>query len=135
MKKLKWASNLLKRLNIQDSCDLNKLKNHGFKKITKRNSTCGCIYIHYKRGLVIKNSYETSRPARTGTKNFVKTLFTEPFDNHEHAIIIQPLCKPFKNYRLADKAADKISEATRDNYDSHSGNVMLYRGRPVLVDW
>lgn len=135
MKKLKWASNLLKKLNIQDSDDLDELKKHGFKRIKKNNSTCGYIYIHHKRGLVIKNSYETSRPVRTGTKNFVKTLFMESSKRCEHRIMIQPLCKPFKSIRLAEEAADKIERSIRGNYDFHGWNVMLYRGKPVLIDW
>ena len=142
MKKLTQTLKLIKQLKINKRDDLNKLLNHGFKKNKKRNSSCGVIYINERLKVVVKNSFEVNRPKLTGTKIFIETKFLKFKNNNENrydrdSLLIQPLCKPFANWRLRDKAAKVLKEKVNLDkiFDIHSGNVMLYRGKPILVDW
>lgn len=99
----------------------------GFKYVDKDNCSSGGIYINEKLGLVVKENYITADLDEHDRKFIVPTIFLDH-------ITIQPLCKPFKSTAYRAKMVKSFLRRAHDG-DIHSGNVMLYNRKPVLVDW
>lgn len=139
MKKLEWAANKLKSLGVKSGEDLEILSKYGFKKkyLSKIDATCGHIFIHRRRGIVIKNNYQPNKyTPRFGNKYIIETIKYTKKDSDSFLISIQPYCKPFKSWRAKSKAIDFLySKPWLRKADIHDGNIRLYRGKPVLIDW
>lgn len=106
---------------------LSNMEKLGFVYVEKDNSSSGGIYINEKLGLVVKENYITADLDKHDRKFIVPTVFLDH-------ISIQPLCNPFKSYSYRSKMVDSFIRRLHDG-DVHSGNVMLYKRKPVLVDW
>ncbi len=122
MKKLQKIKKLVSKLNsIED------LTNFGFVKRKVWDSSCGVIYIHQKKRIVVKMPnicYGKPRAAIT----------TVRFWKGDELIFIQPLCCTKKS-RLAQKLLGIDMGLHGDCHDLHSGNVGWYKGKPVVFDW
>jgi len=99
----------------------------GFQYVDKPDSSSGGIYINETLGLVVKENYITVELKKSDRKFIIPTIFLDH-------ISIQPLCKPYKREDFRKKATCKLFAKVR-HADVHSGNVMLYNRKPVLVDW
>lgn len=106
---------------------LGKMEKLGFEYAYKENCSSGGIYINEKLGLVVKENFITADLDKHDRKFIVPTVFV----NH---IAIQPLCNPFKSDSYRNKMVKSFYRRLHDG-DVHSGNVMLYKRKPVLVDW
>ncbi len=133
MKKIEKLKKFMDDLPIKRLSELKKL---GFeRKLTWGKSRY--IWINTKLRLVAKYGYICSRNKSLMTSRFIvphnRFLFGKRY------VTIQPLCREFGNFTDANEAVRKIRKsckiAKKFWYDNHTGNVMLYRNKPVIIDW
>lgn len=111
-----------------------KLKKKWALKYKEHDGCSNFLYISHKFGLVVKRSYLCRDP-----KNLPKAaIFTEivPCVDIEGAtpIYIQPKAD-VSDYN-AGRAYDAILDSNpRGMTDLHEGNVAVFRGEAVLIDW
>lgn len=122
MKKLQAAAEIVKKIT-----NLKQLKDYGFV-FRRRSSSCGGFWLHPKKKVVVKNSYIVDKKPI----NTVPTIQLKFRYGFYESVLIQPLCKPLPR---SNRSLEIIREMEWESDDCHSGNVMLYRGKPVHVDW
>lgn len=125
MKKLDKIGELVLKLDG----DINKLTKHGFRKVYT-NSASGFIFIHNKKGVVVKRPCIVTRkispfaiPTLIIKKRHRKYRF--------HRIFIQPKASRFR----ARLAHTRLIDLGYDKTDHKAANCGWYRGKPVLIDW
>lgn len=133
MKKIEKLKKLMDDLPIKRLSELKKL---GFeRKLTWGKSRY--IWINTKLRLVAKYGYICSQDKSLMTSRFM--VPHERFLFGKRYVTIQPLCREFCNFDDANAAIRKIRKsckiAARFWIDDHEDNVMLYRNKPVIIDW
>lgn len=93
------------------------------------------------RSQVIKLMYDS----RSYLKNFIPKKYRVPtvhlknamYSADDYKLVIQPTCKRPKSSAAMDRIYEEMDKKTSciDSIDVHSGNVGLYKNRPVLFDW
>jgi hypothetical protein len=113
---------------------IQKIKKKWALKYKEHDGCSGYLYISHKFGLVVKRSYLCRR-----AENLPQAaIYTEivPCNDVEGAtpIYIQP--KANVSRRSADRALAAIEDHNfRGMSDLHEGNVAVFCGEAVLIDW
>ena len=125
MKKLDKVGELVLKLNG----DLQGLNKYGFRKVST-NSASGFIFVHRKKGIVVKRPCIVTRKI---PQFAIPTLIIKK--RHEyyrfHNVFIQPLADT-SNTRLAHT---RLIDLGYDKRDHKADNCGWYRRKPVLLDW
>ena len=110
--------------------DFDELKYHGFQ--FRLNGSCHGAWINRKERVVIKQPYVCRYSSIPVTAPPTIMIFKDS----DKPIMIQVLCQTPSNYKEAGILVRKVEKRNRhDETDIHTGNVGLYRNKPVLFDW
>ena len=115
------------------------LKSLGFR----RKKSCGIgypwIFIHRELQVVVKRPFISDRGRSAKPRKAIKTKVIKFYPNDadisgELYIFVQPLADVSRSARRA--AMKYFDEFNYTNeFDYHSNNVAVFRGKPVLIDW
>ena len=156
---LKPTGNLLKRMNrvkadfVKAYKEISKTLDHDDRdshpswrkaaaEIAKkwgfvRKSTSGVseyVYISRKHKLVLKRSYLCgTKPVCAIPTMAIPCRWTSYNDEGHGPVYVQPLANV--SWDAADKAYDAIQDSRINTSDLHDGNVALYNGQAVCIDW
>ncbi len=110
-------------------------KKWGLKK-KYHDGMSGILFISKKKGFVVKRSY-LCRDGYRFPKCAIWTKaipFRSPYDDDSNGpVYVQPIADV--SYRAADRAYEAIDDSDVRTSDLHEGNVGIYRGKAVAIDW
>lgn len=113
-----------------------KLRNKWGLQRMNHDGVSSFLFISKRHGFVVKRSYLCANDfERPPTAIFTESI---PFkndsdDDGDGPVYVQPIAKVDWDSREA--AYEAITESDFDPADCHEGNVAIYRGKAVSIDW